>query len=90
MPPQFIGPKLLTALHNVAQLPVMESAGMLSPLVIKDMVMGGGKAFQRFIEHSPCPVTGVNLCTSSRKNQDITCDEMENVIGILIESRLII
>jgi hypothetical protein len=28
MPPQFIGPKLLTALHNVAICPVMETAGM--------------------------------------------------------------
>jgi hypothetical protein len=33
VPNQFIGPKLLTALHNVVGLPVHEQAGMLSPLV---------------------------------------------------------
>ena len=37
MSPQFIGPKLLTAIHNIAQCPVMETAGMLSPLVVKDI-----------------------------------------------------
>lgn len=33
VPNQFIGPKLLTALHNVAGLPVHEQAGMLSPVL---------------------------------------------------------
>ncbi|MDH3858826.1 MAG: hypothetical protein OEV07_12600, partial [Gammaproteobacteria bacterium] len=35
MVPQFIGPKLLTALHNIGHFPVMEAAGMLSPLVMR-------------------------------------------------------
>jgi hypothetical protein len=83
MPPQFIGPKLLTALHNVCQLPVMESAGMLSPLVIKDLVQGGGEALSRFVEHSPVP-TGANLCISSHERQEVSSKEMEQVIDILI------
>lgn len=33
VPNQFIGPKLLTALHNVAGLTVHEQAGMLSPVL---------------------------------------------------------
>ena len=37
MPPQFIGPKLLTSIHNVAQCPVLETAGMLNSLVVKDI-----------------------------------------------------
>ena len=87
MPPQFIGPKLLTALHNITQLPVMESAGMLSPLVIKDIVRGEGEALQLFIEHSPCPIAGANLCTSSREREELTCAEMEWLIGALIEKQ---
>jgi len=85
MPPQYIGPKLLTALHNVTQLPVMESAGMLSPLVIKDIVQGGGEALQQFIVHSPCPISGANLCISSREREELTCAEMEQLIGALVE-----
>jgi hypothetical protein len=89
MPPQFIGPKLLTALHNVAQLPVMEAAGMLSPLVIQDIVQGGGEALQLFVKYSPCPVAGVNLCTSSRDRGEVTCAEMERLIDVLIEKSVI-
>ena len=90
MPPQFIGPKLLTALHNVARLTVMESAGMLSPMVIKDIVRGGGEALQCFVKRSPNAIAGANLCISSRENEDIACAEMEKVISILIENRSII
>lgn len=86
VPAQFIGPKLLTALHNVAQLPVMESAGMLSPLVIKDIVQHEGKALQLFIEQSPCGIAGANLCISSREREEVTCAQMEKLIGALIES----
>lgn len=86
MPPQFIGPKLLTALHNVTQLPVMESAGMLSPLVIKDVVRGGGGALQHFVKYSDYPIAGANLCTSSREREEVTCAEMEQLISVLSEN----
>ena len=89
VPPQFIGPKLLTALHNVAQLRVMESAGMLSPLVINDIVQGGGGALQHFVKYSDYPIAGANLCTSSREREELTCAEMEQLIGVLIENRVI-
>jgi hypothetical protein len=84
MPPQFIGPKLLTALHNVCQLPVLESAGMLSPLVIKDMLQGGGEALKSFVDSSPAPITGANLCISSQERQEVSSEEMEQVIELLI------
>ncbi|MFC1749951.1 hypothetical protein ACFL2V_14215 [Pseudomonadota bacterium] len=83
VPPQFIGPKLLTALHNVASLPVMESAGMLSPLVIKDIVMGKGDALSLFIKHSPCAIAAANLCTSSCEREEVSEGEMERLISIL-------
>ncbi|WP_455198307.1 hypothetical protein [Kaarinaea lacus] len=86
IPPQFIGPKLLTALHNVVQLPVMETAGMLSPLVIQDIINGGGKALQRFVEQSPSPIAGANLCISSREKEELSCEEMEQVIRALLDN----
>lgn len=87
IPPQFIGPKLLTALHNVSQLPVMESAGMLSPLVIKNINQGGGEALQYFIRHSPCPIAGANLCISSREKGEVSCVEMEQLTNVLANDR---
>ena len=83
MPPQFIGPKLLTALHNVSQLPVMESAGMLSPSVAKDVISGAGDALELFIRHSRDPVAGANLCISSRNREELVCAEMEKLIDCL-------
>jgi hypothetical protein len=84
IPPQFIGPKLLTALHNVCQLPVMESAGMLSPMVIKDLIQGRGEVLSSFVEHSPAPIAGANLCISSQERQEVSGEEMEQVIDLLI------
>ncbi|NOR52157.1 MAG: hypothetical protein GQ470_06005 [Gammaproteobacteria bacterium] len=84
MPPQFIGPKLLTALHNVAVLPVMESAGMLSPMVIKDIVRGEGAALNRFIKHSPEPIAAANLCLSSCDSNEVSDREIELLIKSLL------
>lgn len=85
MPPQFIGPKLLTALHNVIQLPVLESAGMLSPLVIQDLLKGEGPALDLFTRHSPAAITGANLCISSCDNNEVSAGSMTSLVGYLLE-----
>ncbi len=84
MPAQYIGPKLLTALHNVAILPVLESAGMLSPLVCKDIIEGSGAALDLFVENSPQPAAAANLCVSSCERNEIGDSEMEQVIDALL------
>ena len=84
MPPQFIGPKLLTAIHNVAVMPVMEAAGMFSPPVIRDLLRGEGRALDLFQKKSPAPVSGANLCTSSVDRQEVTAIDMENAVDILV------
>jgi len=86
MPPQFIGPKLLTALHNISILEVMEKAGMLSPLVIKDCINGEGNALNLFRKNSPQSVSGANLCCSSIKNGQVSISEMESLIKSLMSS----
>ena len=86
MPAQFIGPKLLTALHNVVQLPVMESAAMLSPLVVKDIIAGDGNALQLYNKHAGQDVAGANLCLSSCRQDEVSVAEMEQLISILTET----
>ena len=83
MPPQFIGPKLLTAIHNIAQCPVLETAGMLSPLVIKDIARQGGPALDLFTRQSPHPIAAANLCHSLYARGDLNDAEIEQCIASL-------
>jgi hypothetical protein len=83
MPPQFIGPKLLTALHNITVCPVLESAGMLSPLVIKDLLKGGGKALDFFRQKSTEPIYAANLSASLVEREMIDDASMQRLIEML-------
>ena len=62
--PQLIGPKLLATLHNLLDFPVIETAGVLSPEVARDIVEGRGPALELMLRHSPQPPAAVNLCGS--------------------------
>jgi hypothetical protein len=64
MVPQIVGPKLLTALHNVIGCPVVEEAAMLSPAVAEDLLAGGGAALSEFCATSRHRAAAVNLCGS--------------------------
>ena len=88
MPPQFIGPKLLTALHNVAQLNVLECAGMLSPMVIKDLILGQGPSLDKFNSNTSVSIAAANLCISSCENNELTTKEMEQLIDLLLAKRI--
>lgn len=87
-PPQFIGPKLLTALHNIAQCPIAEHAGMLSPLVIKDICHQGGLALDLFLEKSKQPIYAANLCSSLYCQGEISANQIEMCISLLQDSKL--
>lgn len=84
MPPQFIGPKLLTAIHNVAQCPVLETAGMLSPLVVQDFAKGGGAALDLFKQKSTQKIYAANLCNSSYERGEMSEEEIEKCINVLL------
>ncbi|MGS2723523.1 hypothetical protein ACVBEJ_07235 [Porticoccus sp. GXU_MW_L64] len=86
MPPQFIGPKLLTAIHNVVQCPVMESAAMFSPLVIKDIIAGGGPALSLLKANWQQPAYGANLCTSMAERGELSDGDMSAVIDRLLQN----
>jgi hypothetical protein len=83
MSPQFIGPKLLTALHNVAICPVLESAGMLSPSVIKDLLSGGGPALDLFRHKSTETIYAANLSASLVERESIDDSGMLRLIELL-------
>ena len=85
MPPQFVGPKLLTALHNIASFPVMETAGMLSPLVMRNLLHGGGAALDLFRQKSVTIPAGANLNSSLTEVEGFTDAEMQTLIRQLLK-----
>lgn len=84
VPPQFIGPKLLTALHNIAICPVMETAGMLSPAVIRDLLAGEGEALELFRRKSPVAPAGANLSSSLTAREALADVHMNALIQLLL------
>ena len=64
--PQMIGPKLLTALHTIAQFPLTTSIGSASPHLIVDLSMGEGEAINKHRQDvlNGQPEAGLNLCHS--------------------------
>jgi len=87
IPPQFIGPKLLTALHNVIQCPVQEDAGMLSPWLIQELLMGGGPALKLFLKKSAQKPSAVNLCSSLVDDKQLADNDLERIIEILLADK---
>ena len=84
MAPQFIGPKWLTAIHNIALCPVMETAAMLSPLVIRDCLDGDGEALQLFRQKSAFAAAGANLSSSLCAAEGLTEADMKRLIDLLL------
>lgn len=84
--PQFIGPKLLTALHNIVHFPVIENAGMLSPSVVQDIVAGGGPSLDLFLTRSTEPLAAVNLCSSLALKGTVLEVQIEGAINLLLSN----
>jgi len=83
MVPQIVGPKFLTAIHNIVACPVVEEAGMCSPLVIRDILKGGGPALDLFHQESPSCVFAVNM-SASLEGVELSAQEMERVCRLLL------
>ena len=62
--PQMIGPKLLKALHSLADFPLCPEAGALSPMLASELVHGGGPAIDAVRESRRPKICLWNLCGS--------------------------
>ncbi|MBT3360250.1 MAG: hypothetical protein HN403_11555 [Rhodospirillales bacterium] len=63
-PPQIVGPKLLSALHNMIGFDLIGEVGMLSPLSLRDVANGGGPALDLMCEKQSKQLCAMNLCSS--------------------------
>lgn len=86
-PPQFIGPKLLTALHSLSQFPVLENAAMFSPLLLRDLLgdPSAEGAIELFEASSHQVPAAANLCSSSIERGELDNAQMQLAIDRLLE-----
>lgn len=77
--PQFLGPKLLTALHTAAQLPVWEEAGVFSPAVIHGLLERTPQAVDLMLRNAASPPAAANLCASSVRRQELDASALERL-----------
>ena len=82
---QLVGPKFLATLHNLLQLPVLEPAAVLAPLVTEDLLSEhhDGAALQLFRRHSRATPAALNLCGSMVVDGSLRDQQMEAVIDLL-------
>lgn len=82
--PQFVGPKLLTALDNLVGFAVEERVGMLSPLALQTYKNGGGDAIDLTLDghkEKPC---AFNLSASYMgKASDGVCNQTEDYHAVI-------
>lgn len=88
MPAQFIGPKLLSALHNTSQLPVWECVGMLSPAVVEDLLGANNGALACMQTRQEQPLAAANLCRSSVAEGALSNEQMQRLCQRLLEQPL--
>ncbi len=88
MVPQLIGPKLITLLHNAIGFEVLEAAGMLSPIVARDLLAGSGAGLERFLAAHAVPPQALNLCGSSVQSGALSDLEMTRLVDRLLDRGL--
>lgn len=88
---QIVGPKLLSALHNMIGYPLIKNVGMLSPLVLRDIDRLGGVALDRLADEMPSHMQAANLCSSLTGGVfdgiELSHNVMERVVSRLMKTK---
>ena len=86
MVPQLVGPKFLSVLHNTIQLPLIEEVAMFSPLVLQDILNGGGEALKLHQKTQNCPIYAANLSSSlAGKEEGLSEESYQKLTTLLLE-----
>ncbi|MDR9402820.1 MAG: hypothetical protein RI580_05210 [Halothece sp. Uz-M2-17] len=88
MVPQLVGPKFLSLLHNTINLPVIPEVAMFSPLVLRDILNGGGEALKLHQETQNSPIYAANLSGSLvEKEEGLSEDNYQKVTQLLLDNK---
>ena len=83
-----MGPKLYTHLNNLISFSILESAGMMAPAVMNDLIVGQGQALNCHLKALKEPMAAVNLSRSLIDNTideiPVTNDLFEQTIDVLV------
>ncbi|NCZ64215.1 MAG: hypothetical protein EBY62_10580 [Cellvibrionales bacterium] len=71
--PQFVGPKLLKALHNLCPFTLHEQAGALSPALATELAAEPGAAVKYYRDNGGPALSVVNLCQSWSDCRRVDC-----------------
>jgi len=82
VPPQIVGTKFLTAMHNMVGLPLTDAVAMASPPVVADLAAGSGQALEALRAELQAPAGAVNLC-ASLVGQDVSPDVVTSAMDTL-------
>jgi len=90
MVPQIVGPKFLSAIHNILDCPVVEEAGMFSPLVVADILCDAGPALDMLKAESASALYAANLSASMQgQEQDgitLSSNDMKRSCDLLLSA----
>jgi hypothetical protein len=88
MVPQLVGPKFLSVLHNTMQLPLIEEVAMFSPLVLQDILNGGGEALTLHQQTQNSPIYAANLSSSFLgKKEGLSEESYQKVTARLLKHK---
>lgn len=88
MPAQLVGPKLLSAFHNIVSFPVNETAAVLSPVLIQGLLNDDDEVIKTWKKHSQVSPHAVNLCASSCVRGELSEADMQRVIALLTSNMM--
>jgi len=81
MAPQFVGPKLLTHLHNTIGFEVDARFGSISPEFADALLQNNSAALKLVSQHLKDPMLAANLCASLHATDDQRMDELLDLLG---------
>jgi hypothetical protein len=86
-----VGTRLLTDIANAMPLRVLNSIGLFSPPVVRDLAQGGGAASRAWARQFAHPIGAANLCASLQDHQSggarVGAEELESAVDALLATR---
>ena len=82
--PQIVGPKLLTALHNIIGFDLLDDIAMASPMILHGLANDGNEALTILADSTTKPVFGANLCSSLEQDNP---QDMLSICKQLLETK---
>ena len=81
--PQFVGPKLLTSLHNIVGFELEPSVGAISPLLAQALLDDDGAVLNHLSRVLPQPMLAANLCLSLQGGTSALMNALLDVLASL-------